>query len=266
MKLDNKKQYVLLFAVIILQTLIYSCANVGYPTGGEVDKNPPKVLAFTPKNKYTFIVAYIILFFIGAFRNIEVGTDTSNYYDIYKIINNDPDGIEYILGFVEPGWVFLNYVCGIVFDDYRSVIFIGMFLAITPLFIRIWKSSSNPFLVVFYYITLYFYCNAFNITRQMIAVSIILFSLEYLKQNQIKKYIVGIICAILFHYSAIICILHIFPFRKTDILSPISFSRSFSKDFSLIYSDTVETVVDIRIAITIPAISIKLQFPMVTIN
>ena len=175
------------------------------------------LLAFTPKNKYTFIVAYIILFFIGAFRNIEVGTDTSNYYDIYKIINNDPDGIEYILGFVEPGWVFLNYVCGIVFDDYRSVIFIGMFLAITPLFIRIWKSSSNPFLVVFYYITLYFYCNAFNITRQMIAVSIILFSLEYLKQNQIKKYIVGIICAILFHYSAIICILHIFLIKKIKL-------------------------------------------------
>ena len=51
MKLDNKKQYVLLFAVIILQTLIYSCANVGYPTGGEVDKTPPKVLAFIPENE-----------------------------------------------------------------------------------------------------------------------------------------------------------------------------------------------------------------------
>lgn len=51
MKLNDKKQYILLFAVIILQTLVYSCANVGYPTGGEVDKNPPKVLAFIPDNE-----------------------------------------------------------------------------------------------------------------------------------------------------------------------------------------------------------------------
>ena len=51
MKLNDKKQYILLFAVIILQTLVYSCANVGYPTGGEVDKNPPKVLAFIPHNE-----------------------------------------------------------------------------------------------------------------------------------------------------------------------------------------------------------------------
>ena len=51
MKLNDKKQYILLFAVIILQTLVYSCANVGYPTGGEVDKNTPKVLAFIPDNE-----------------------------------------------------------------------------------------------------------------------------------------------------------------------------------------------------------------------
>jgi hypothetical protein len=51
MKLDDMKQYILFLAIIILQTLIYSCANVGYPTGGEVDKTPPKVLAFIPENE-----------------------------------------------------------------------------------------------------------------------------------------------------------------------------------------------------------------------
>ena len=51
MKLCKKKQYILLFAIIILQTLLYSCANVGYPTGGEVDKIPPKALAFIPENE-----------------------------------------------------------------------------------------------------------------------------------------------------------------------------------------------------------------------
>lgn len=172
---------------------------------------------FLPKKIYLFSFIYIFLFFIGGFRSLEVGTDTANYYDIYKIINNDPEGINYILGFVEPGWVFINYICGSLFDDYRAVILIGMFLSITPFFIRIWKSTENPFLVIFYYVTLYFYYNSFNITRQMIAVSIIIFCFDYLEKNKIKQYIAGIFCAMLFHYSAIICISHIWIIKKIKV-------------------------------------------------
>ncbi|MBQ4588437.1 MAG: EpsG family protein [Bacteroidaceae bacterium] len=178
-------------------------------------------LIFIPKNKHIFLFVYIIFLLIGGLRGLEVGTDTTNYYDTYKIINNDPEGISYILGFVEPGWVFINYICGNLFDDYRSVILIGMFLAITPFFIRIWKSAKNPFLILFYYVTLYFYYNSFNITRQMIAVSIIIFCLEYLEKNQIKKYIAGVFFAMLFHYSAIVCISHIWIMKK-NIMSTIN--------------------------------------------
>lgn len=173
--------------------------------------------AFANKKKYLLILLYFVFFFIGALRDLEVGTDTANYYDIYKIINNDPYGIEYILGFVEPGWVFINYACGILFDDYRAVIYIGIFLAITPFFIRIWKSSENPFLCIFYYLTLYFYYNAFNITRQMIAISIILFVLDYLEKNKIKHFVIGVICAMTFHYSAIFCLSFIWIIRKVKV-------------------------------------------------
>lgn len=172
---------------------------------------------FIPKNKLLFIFLYIVLFFIGGMRGIDVGTDTSNYYDIYNTINSDPNGIDYALAFIEPGWIFLNYICGILFNDYRSIIFIGMFLAITPLLIRVWKSSKNPFLVIFYYVTLYFYIYSFNITRQMIAVSIILFCLDYLEKNKIKQYVIGVFCAMLFHYTSIICLFHIYIVKKVNI-------------------------------------------------
>ncbi len=174
-------------------------------------------LSFLKKNIFIYCVIYVLLFLLGALRNIEVGTDTANYYDIYNIINNDPDGLNYILGFVEPGWVFINRVCGILFDDYRSVIFIGLFLALTPLFIRVWKSSEKPFVVIFYYVTLYFYYNAFNITRQMIAVSIILFCINYLENNKKKHFIVGVFCAMLFHYSAIFCLSFIWIMKKVKV-------------------------------------------------
>ena len=51
MKLYNIRKYILLFTIVALQIIVYSCANVGYPSGGEVDKIPPKVLAFIPLNE-----------------------------------------------------------------------------------------------------------------------------------------------------------------------------------------------------------------------
>lgn len=174
-------------------------------------------LTFHKRNNYLLLFLYILFLLLGCLRDINVGTDTSNYEEIYNIINNDPNGIDYVLGFVEPGWVFINYLFGILFDNYRSVIFIGVFLAITPLFIRIWKSSENPFLCLFYYLTLYFYYNAFNITRQMIAISIILFVLEYLEKNRIKYFITGVLCAMLFHYTAIFCLSFIWITQKVKV-------------------------------------------------
>lgn len=163
------------------------------------------ILILCPKNKYVFIFFYFILLFIGGLRDLTVGTDTSNYYEIYRIIKYDPTGIEFVLGFVEPGWVFLNYLCNHYSDGYRYIIFIGVFLAITPFFIRVWKSYKSPFGAIFFYITLFFYYSSFNITRQMIAVSIIIFSLYYLEKEENKKFYLGVLAAIMFHYSSILC-------------------------------------------------------------
>lgn len=175
------------------------------------------LISLLKRNIVIYIMLYLLLIFIGSVRGLDIGTDTSNYYDMYNIINNDPNGINYIIRFVEPGWVFLNYACGLLFDNYRSVIYIGMFLVLTPLFITIWKKKHNPFLVLFYYVALYFYYNSFNITRQMIAISIILFCFDYLERKKMKKFIVGVFFAMLFHYSAIICLFHIWIVKKIKI-------------------------------------------------
>ena len=142
---------------------------------------------FFKKNRLLYIFIYIMFLLIGSLRSIDVGTDTTSYQEMYNIINYGTDAILYILTFVEPGWVLLNYLCGQLFNDYRMVIFGGILLAITPFFIRTWKAANNPFIALFFYVTMYFYYNAFNITRQMIAVSIIYFSYTYLLEEKNKK-------------------------------------------------------------------------------
>jgi len=172
---------------------------------------------FFKKNRFLYIVIYITLLFFGGMRSINVGTDTSNYEDIYNIINSGEEGLKYVLAYVEPGWVLINYICGQIFDDYRPIIFIGVFLAITPLFICLWKSCKNPFHSIFFYITLYFYYNSFNITRQMIAVSIIIYSIYYLFKGRKGIFYIGVFSAMLFHYSSILCFLFPIIIRKTKL-------------------------------------------------
>lgn len=170
---------------------------------------------FIKKNLGLYSLIYIMLLLIGGLRSMEVGTDTANYYDMYNIITEDPDGLNYILGFVEPGWVFINYLCGYFGGDYRYIVFIGVFLAMTPFFIRVWKSYKNPFAAIFFYLALYFYYNSFNTTRQMISISIIIFSLYYLELGKNKKFYLGVFIAIMFHYSSGICFM--FPFLMKKI-------------------------------------------------
>ena len=175
------------------------------------------ILSFFKKNKFLLFIIYLLLLSIGSLRSIDVGTDTENYENMYKIINSGEEGRLFILAFVEPGWVLINYICGHIFDNYRPILFIGVFLSITPFFMRLWKSYDCPFHAIFFYITLYFYYNSFNITRQMVAISIILFCFDYLRNKQYKKYIIGILCAMLFHYSAIFCLCHIWIIKRIKI-------------------------------------------------
>ena len=51
MKHFSRIKYTTIFAVVVLAAFFFSCANVGYPSGGEVDKTAPKATAFEPTNE-----------------------------------------------------------------------------------------------------------------------------------------------------------------------------------------------------------------------
>lgn len=51
MKHFSRIKYTTIFAAVVLSAFFFSCANVGYPSGGEVDKTAPKATAFEPTNE-----------------------------------------------------------------------------------------------------------------------------------------------------------------------------------------------------------------------
>ena len=82
------KQYLPIFAAFLVQALLYSCASVGYPTGGEVDKIPPKPVAFEPKNESRDFVADKILIQFDEYIQLK---DVDNQVIISPPFENKPE-------------------------------------------------------------------------------------------------------------------------------------------------------------------------------
>ena len=153
------------------------------------------------KNRVIYVLTFSFLLLLGGLRGLDVGTDTQNYLDVYEMLHDDA-GTLYVMSFMEPFWVLLNKLVIYTFDDYQLVVFLGVFLAITPFFIRVWKSSKSPYAAILFYVLLYYYFNTYNVVRQMIALSVVFYSYPFWEKGSYKKAISCTILAMMFHVSA----------------------------------------------------------------
>ena len=163
------------------------------------------LIQFVRKNRLVYICTYFFLLLLGGFRGIDVGTDTNNYQKIYETLHNDA-AVSYVMTQIEPLWVLLNILVINLYDNFQVIIFLGIFGAITPVFIRLWKSCDHPYVGVLFYVLLYYYFSSYNVVRQMIAVSIIFYSYPFWNNGKYPKAYICTIVAALFHVTAIFAI------------------------------------------------------------
>ncbi|PWH86970.1 EpsG family protein [Brumimicrobium oceani] len=143
-----------------------------------------------------FLVA--ILVFIVGFRAIEVGTDTINYKMYFDVIQSG----EYLP--VEAGWLAINNLVILFNGSFETLLLLVTLLTMLPVYYVCKKSSVNPALSLFFYITLYFYFYSFNISRQILAISFVLLGFHFLKNNIKLAFIAFVLLASSFHASALI--------------------------------------------------------------
>mgnify|MGYP002708135811 CR=1 FL=1 len=96
----------------------------------------------------------------------------------------------YIISNANPDWLFI--VCTII-------TFIFLTKAIKDQSVNVGFSILLVFFIRYYFLTL-------NIVRQGIAMSILLYSLKYIKENNFKKYIILVILASCFHLMSLVYI------------------------------------------------------------
>lgn len=163
------------------------------------------------KNKVIFLSACFIIF-ISGFR-YKIGLDYDNYVDIYYGLINSSS---YYIKSVELGWKVLNYIVSI-FNNYQFVFLFSSIIIYSLILKTIKRESSNMKLsIILFLITPYYFWHSWAMIRQYIAIAIFVYSIKYIYDKKLIKYIVINIIGAFFHLS-IVFILPIYFFLRKEL-------------------------------------------------
>ena len=138
-----------------------------------------------------------------------VGADYLSYVRIFKNISN---GI-YNNG-LEQGFIWFVKCIQLFTTDYMWMFLIISFITVYLVFVVIRKESKKPILSVYLYITTGLFFASFNGMRQFLSISIMFYSFIYIKERNLKMFMLCMIPAILFHYSSICYLFLYFVYGK----------------------------------------------------
>ncbi|HDX9579062.1 EpsG family protein [Bacillus cytotoxicus] len=186
-------------------------------------------------------IPYLILIIITGFR-YSVGTDYNGYaFNFNYLMTNDIPRIEYSFKLI----VKLAHLFGLnqqfMFFVYAAITYIFIFLSI-----KYFDDKGKYRHIIMLLILQYFLFNGFNTVRQMVAVSIFFYSIRFIVDRNLLKYIIWIIIATFFHKSAIICL--IFYFILNVSIKKLSVILIVSPIFLL--TDLSDKLLDFYISLT----------------
>lgn len=167
---------------------------------GKVTKNKNSIFIWT--------LAALPLIIVSGLR-YNVGADYSSYVRIFNHIS-----IGYYDKGLEQGFIWLVKLIQFFSTDYMWMFLIVSFITIYLVFLVIRKESKSPLLSVYLYITAGLFFASFNGMRQFLSISIMFYSIRYIKERNLFKFLLCMIPAILFHYSSIFYLFLYFIYGK----------------------------------------------------
>ena len=181
------------------------------------------------ENKHTkkayLSIVFFTLFFISAFRSINIGNDTATYVNFFELFGTMKSGLSfdtnsYFESRIEIGYILFNKILYLISKDYLILLSTVSAFVIGVWVLHIYKYSSMTWLSVYLFINLRLFYFSLSGLRQSIAMAIVLLSYKFLKDRKVIHFCLIILIASMFHLSALIFIL-IYP------LSRINFSYRF---------------------------------------
>lgn len=154
----------------------------------------------------SLLIIAVLLIILGSLRGLNVGNDLASYSAYYSS--------NYYYN-IESGFVFLSKMFYILGFDFRFFLLVCQSLIVLPVFFIIYKYSKIKWLSVFMYQVLYLYANSFNIIRQSIAMSLVLYAvIKYIEESKtlkfnfksLTKFLLIILISSQFHISSLVFI------------------------------------------------------------
>lgn len=155
-----------------------------------------------------FVLSAVLLIFIMAFRG-DFSADYNSYVDIYdrlgdylikSIIERD------VRGDIEKGYLIFQHIIKVLFDN---PIYVFVFSAVIIVLSNLWhfkRYSTEALLSVMLFLEAGIYYDSFNIMRQCIAASIIVWGSKYLYERKMLHYMLVVLIASSFHLTALIMV------------------------------------------------------------
>lgn len=187
------------------------------------------ILSFAIKNtnsKILLILLIVTLSLFSGLRNIDVGIDTLNYYNI---INNIKNGV--YSPNVEYGFIVYSKIILTIFDNPTYVFLITALIINSCIITRFYLSGSKktfPIACIWYYTFLF--PQSCNIMRQYLAAAIVFLFTIFLERKSYRIFIIAVLAATTIHLSAIISLLLI----PINILFSRDFKRREKKKLAIV--------------------------------
>lgn len=191
-----------------------------------------KLIQLKPKRNWLYYLLVLLPPVLFASIRYNIGTDYMNYWYYYNGAGN------YFA--YEPLFRILNVVAKNIFHGFYGVLLLSALLTYGFLLASLVKLkdhiSISMALWVYY---CYYYVASFNVMRQLIAVSIILYATVLLNENKKATFVILVAIASLFHYSAILALVFLLLKQLQNVKSKQQMFFIFGMAVLLIFSGGV---------------------------
>ncbi len=167
------------------------------------------------QGKVLCIIIGIQLFLTAALRSTSVGGDLAAYIPNYIRLES-VGWDEIFVGRLEPGYTLLNKILSVFSTDERLLLVATSGIVVSGFTIFIYKNSRIPWLSLFLFVGMGFYTISLSMLRQAIAITLTLWSIQYVEKRSFIKFFGVVFIAILFHYTAIIFLI-LYPISKFKV-------------------------------------------------
>lgn len=147
-------------------------------------------------------ISFLLLTIVASIRKNTVGVDTLQFFNAFNRIGIS-NSWNYKNFRYELGFFYLCKILYIIFKKPQSLIFISSIFINFSVYKFFKENSSNYSISTILYVIMNIFFSYMNIMREAIAIGILLFGFDYIKDKKYIKFLIIVVIASLFHKAAI---------------------------------------------------------------